>query len=77
MNTGTAKGLAWEEEVRTVLLVQGQQEVEVLREMGVHEGNDVVTGPATGSGRKVHSDDYLSIEIPETAHLISQGFFFS
>ncbi|KAG8380781.1 hypothetical protein BUALT_Bualt06G0051700 [Buddleja alternifolia] len=43
--------------------------------MGGQDGNDVVAG-ASASGRKAYSDDHLAVEIPDTAHQISQDSWF-
>ncbi|EYU19969.1 hypothetical protein ABFS82_06G070900 [Erythranthe guttata] len=40
--------------------------------MGVQQPNDAVLGSGSGSGGRVYSDDHMIVEIPETAHLISQ-----
>ncbi|KAL6570414.1 hypothetical protein OROMI_014928 [Orobanche minor] len=64
-NTGREEGLSAKlEEERVVLLGGG---VKIMVSQG---RNDVVGG--SGSGGKVQSDDVF-VEIPETAHLISQG----
>ncbi|KAL6563141.1 Proline transporter 1 [Orobanche hederae] len=67
-NTGREEGLSAKlEEERVVLLGGG---VKIMVSQG---RNDVVGG--SGSGGKVQSDDVF-VEIPETAHLISQDSWF-
>lgn len=53
-------------------LLGGRVEEQALEMVG-QGGNDVLE--RSGSGRKVHSDDHLAVQIPDTAHQISNGFF--
>ncbi|XP_011076750.1 proline transporter 2 isoform X2 [Sesamum indicum] len=65
--------LGWEEEARSVLLGRGEEGVP---EAGSPEVNHVAGTSCSESGERVCSDDHLFVEIPDTAHQISQDSWF-